>query len=56
MPSTGDRLAAGGQAHPVRPDANLGRWLVQETGRQMDLWPGSCIVHETFSERAILLR
>lgn len=41
------------------PDRNLGRYLVQKTGRPMQLWSGSCIVHETFSERkieALLLR
>jgi quinolinate synthase len=31
------------------PDKNLGRWLIKETGRDMVLWPGSCVVHETFS-------
>jgi len=36
------------------PDRNLGAWLMKKTGRHMDLWPGTCIVHETFSERAIL--
>jgi quinolinate synthase len=36
------------------PDKNLGRYLVKETGRDMVLWPGSCIVHETFSERKII--
>jgi len=36
------------------PDRNLGAWLAKKTGRAMDLWPGTCIVHETFSERAIL--
>jgi quinolinate synthase len=35
------------------PDRNLGAWLVKQTGRPMDLWPGSCIVHETFSERKL---
>lgn len=35
------------------PDRNLGRWLVQQTGRDMVLWSGSCIVHETFSERRL---
>jgi quinolinate synthase len=35
------------------PDRNLGRWIMQKTGREMTLWPGSCIVHETFSERKI---
>ena len=36
------------------PDKNLGAWLLRETGRPMDLWPGTCIVHETFSERALM--
>lgn len=36
------------------PDRNLGRWLINETGREMTLWPGSCIVHETFSERKLI--
>lgn len=35
------------------PDRNLGAWLVKKTGRPMDLWQGSCIVHETFSERRL---
>ena len=36
------------------PDQNLGRWLIKKTGREMDLWPGTCMVHVTFSERRIL--
>jgi quinolinate synthase len=36
------------------PDKNLGAWLIKETGRDMTLWPGSCMVHVTFSERKIL--
>jgi len=35
------------------PDKNLGRYLMRETGRDMLLWPGSCIVHETFSQRRL---
>lgn len=31
------------------PDKNLGRYLIAETGRDMVLWEGSCIVHEAFS-------
>ncbi|MGA9115658.1 MAG: quinolinate synthase NadA [Bacteroidota bacterium] len=31
------------------PDRNLGRYLVRKTGREMLLWDGSCIVHESFS-------
>ena len=36
------------------PDKNLGRWVQQQLGRELSLWPGSCIVHETFSEQALL--
>lgn len=35
------------------PDRNLGRWVAEKTGREMTLWQGSCMVHETFSERKI---
>ena len=31
------------------PDKNLGKYLITETGREMVLWEGSCIVHEAFS-------
>lgn len=31
------------------PDKNLGRYLVKETGRDMLLWDGACIIHEAFS-------
>jgi quinolinate synthase len=36
------------------PDRNLGRYLMKKTGRDMLLWQGTCIVHETFSERKII--
>jgi quinolinate synthase len=36
------------------PDKNLGRYLVEKTGRDMVLWQGSCVVHETFSERKLI--
>ncbi len=31
------------------PDKNLGKYLIKETGRDLILWDGSCIVHEAFS-------
>ena len=31
------------------PDRHLGRYLQEVTGREMILWPGSCMVHEVFS-------
>ena len=36
------------------PDKNLGGYLIKETGRDMVLWNGSCIVHESFSIDKIL--
>jgi len=36
------------------PDRNLGKYLIKKTGREMLLWDGSCVVHETFSERKII--
>ncbi|MGK7959727.1 quinolinate synthase NadA [Crocosphaera sp.] len=36
------------------PDRNLGRYVAQQTGRNLILWQGSCIVHETFSEKKIV--
>jgi quinolinate synthase len=36
------------------PDRNLGRYLIKKTGRDMLLWEGSCIVHETFSLRKLV--
>ncbi len=35
------------------PDRNLGAYVAKQTGREMLLWQGTCIVHETFSERKI---
>lgn len=31
------------------PDANLGKYVIKQTGRDMVLWNGACIVHEAFS-------
>ena len=36
------------------PDRNLGRYVMKQTGRKLLLWEGSCIVHETFSEKKIV--
>lgn len=36
------------------PDQHLGRYLIKETGRDMLLWQGSCIVHEQFSEKELV--
>lgn len=36
------------------PDKNLGSFLQKKLNRPMILWQGSCIVHETFSERKLI--
>lgn len=36
------------------PDRHLGAYLARKTGREMTLWPGTCIVHERFSERELV--
>lgn len=36
------------------PDRNLGRYVMKETGREMLLWQGACMVHEIFSEKKII--
>lgn len=33
------------------PDRHLGKWVERQTGREMVLWPGFCIVHEQFNAR-----
>lgn len=35
------------------PDQNLGQWVSKETGRRMQLWPGSCYAHVLFTQQAI---
>ena len=36
------------------PDKNLGDYLNKETGREMLLWDGACMVHEAFSIEKLL--
>lgn len=48
------RSVPAGQRILFGPDKNLGRYLVEKTGREMVLWQGSCLVHETFSERKLI--
>ena len=39
------------------PDRNLGAYLKKETGREMEIWDGSCMVHEIFSlEKIVALK
>jgi len=35
------------------PDQNLGSWVSQQTGREMDLWNGNCYVHVEFTRDSI---
>ena len=36
------------------PDKNLGAWINKQTGRNMILWNGACMVHEIFSMEKIV--
>ncbi len=35
------------------PDQNLGAWVAQQTGREMDFWNGNCYVHVEFTRESI---
>ncbi len=35
------------------PDQNLGGWVMEKTGRKMDLWAGNCYVHVEFTRQSI---
>jgi quinolinate synthase len=35
------------------PDANLGQWVMEKTGRPMELWRGGCHVHLAFTSQSI---
>ncbi len=48
------RAVPEGQEILFAPDKNLGAYLQRKIGRKMVLWQGSCIVHETFSERKLI--
>lgn len=36
------------------PDENLGAWVMEQTGRPMQLWRGNCYVHVEWTHSAIL--
>jgi quinolinate synthase len=36
------------------PDKNLGAYVAKQTGRELVLWNGACMVHEIFSQQRIL--
>jgi quinolinate synthase len=35
------------------PDQNLGAWVIEQTGRPMELWKGNCYVHVEFTRQSI---
>ncbi|MDD5350013.1 MAG: quinolinate synthase NadA [Chthoniobacteraceae bacterium] len=35
------------------PDENLGAWVMEQTGRPMELWKGHCAVHVEFTAQSI---
>ena len=35
------------------PDQNLGAWVIEQTGRPMELWRGNCYVHVEFTRNSI---
>ena len=35
------------------PDQNLGAWVIEKTGRPMDLWQGNCYLHMEFTRQSI---
>src|SRR6188768_414970 len=35
------------------PDENLGAWVMEQTGRKMDLWKGNCYLHVEFTRDSI---
>jgi quinolinate synthase len=48
------RQIPGDQPIIFAPDRNLGRYVMEQAGREMVLWDGSCMVHEVFSEKKLL--
>jgi quinolinate synthase len=47
------RAAPAGRNILFVPDQNLGAWVMERTGRKMDLWQGNCYVHVEFTARSI---
>ena len=49
-----DHLAAEGKKVLWAPDKHLGSYIQRETGVEMLMWDGACIVHEEFKAKGIL--
>src|SRR2546429_6326480 len=47
------RAAPAGRNILFVPDQNLGAWVMERTGRKMDLWQGTCYIHVEFTARSI---
>ncbi len=48
-----EHLAAKGEKILWAPDKHLGHWIATETGADMLLWNGACVVHEEFKSKAL---
>jgi quinolinate synthase len=48
-----EHLAAKGEKILWAPDKHLGHWIAVETGADMLLWNGACVVHEEFKSKAL---
>lgn len=48
-----DHLASEGEKIIWAPDKHLGSYVMRETGADMILWDGSCIVHEEFKAKGL---
>jgi quinolinate synthase len=46
-------LATKGEKIIWAPDKHLGHYIQNQTGAEMILWPGSCVVHEEFKSLAL---
>jgi quinolinate synthase len=56
--TSGNAVKIVNQAPPDRPilfvpDENLGAWVMEQTGRKMDLWKGNCYIHVEFTRESI---
>lgn len=49
-----DHLDAEGEKLIWAPDRHLGRYIVAQTGADMLLWNGACVVHEEFRAQGII--
>lgn len=48
-----ERLHDQGQKIIWAPDKHLGHWIQSQTGADMLLWNGACVVHEEFKSKAL---